>query len=114
MIAAPALTPISVPAPDLRERLIEMRQALVNGMTAAPMIEPGHLALLGHVGAALAALGDVPDTCPCCGLGPDDAALPADWQQQDGVELYNEAIRVFRERYLAGEPLPEIFRRRSD
>lgn len=43
-------------APDLRERLCEMRQALVDGMTAAPVIEPGHLALLGHVGAALAAL----------------------------------------------------------
>jgi hypothetical protein len=40
----------------LRDRLIELRDALIASMTAAPMIEPGHVALLGHVGAALAAI----------------------------------------------------------
>jgi hypothetical protein len=43
-------------APDLRERLLAMRASLVDGMAAAPHLDGGHLALLGHVGAALAAV----------------------------------------------------------
>jgi hypothetical protein len=40
----------------LRERLIEMREALVEGLAAKPHIDGGMLALLGSVGAALAAI----------------------------------------------------------
>jgi hypothetical protein len=40
----------------LRERLIEMREALVEGLAAEPHIDGGMLALLGHVGSALAAI----------------------------------------------------------
>jgi hypothetical protein len=40
----------------LHERLVAMREALIAGLAASPVIEGGHLALLGHVGAALAAL----------------------------------------------------------
>jgi hypothetical protein len=44
------------PCEELHERLVAMREALIAGLAASPVIEGGHLALLGHVGAALAAL----------------------------------------------------------
>ena len=50
-IAAPAAA-----APDLRERLLTMREGLVDGLGSASHIDGGHLALLGHVGTALSAL----------------------------------------------------------
>lgn len=45
----------------LRERLIEMREALVEGLAAKPHVDGGMLALLGHVGTALAAIDGMPD-----------------------------------------------------
>jgi hypothetical protein len=45
----------------LRERLVEMREALVDGLAAEPHIDGGALALLGHVGAALIAIDGMPD-----------------------------------------------------
>ena len=51
----------------LRERLIEMREALVEGLAAEPHIDGGALALLGSVGSALAAI----DAMPAAGsVGP--------------------------------------------
>jgi hypothetical protein len=48
------------PRDELRERLLAMRETLVDGLAASPVIESGYLALLGHVGAALAALDAAP------------------------------------------------------
>ena len=62
-IAAPAAA-----APDLRERLLTMREGLVDGLGSASHIDGGHLALLGHVGTALAALD---------ASAPDGDAAPA-------------------------------------
>jgi hypothetical protein len=53
------------PCEELRERLLAMREALIAGLAASPVIEAGHLALLGHVGAALAALVAVPAAGLC-------------------------------------------------
>lgn len=44
------------PCEELRERLLAMREVLIAGLAGSPVIEAGHLALLGHVGAALAAV----------------------------------------------------------
>jgi hypothetical protein len=44
---------------DLRERLLEMRSSLIEGLAASRIIEPGHLVLLGSVGAALAAIDGI-------------------------------------------------------
>ena len=57
-IEAPAAHP-----PDLRERLLTMRESLVEGLGSAPHIDGGHLALLGHVGTALSALNAIPPDC---------------------------------------------------
>lgn len=47
---------LSGEAPDLRERLVEMRAGLIEGLTTAPHIDGGYLRLLGDVCAALAAV----------------------------------------------------------
>jgi hypothetical protein len=62
-IEAPAAAP-----PDLRERLAAMRESLAAGLSCAPHIDGGHLALLGHVGTALSALD---------AIQPDGDAAPA-------------------------------------
>jgi hypothetical protein len=44
----------------LRERLIEMREALVEGLAAEPHLDAGMLGLLASVGSALAAIDAMP------------------------------------------------------
>jgi hypothetical protein len=44
----------------LRKRLVEMREALVEGLAAEPDSDGGMLAVLGHIGAALAAIDGMP------------------------------------------------------
>ena len=44
------------PAVDLRERLIAMRDSLVEGLAGAEYLDGGRLTLLGQVGAAITAL----------------------------------------------------------
>jgi hypothetical protein len=41
---------------DLRERLVEMRESLIETLAAAPHLDAGLLNLLGSVGAALRAI----------------------------------------------------------
>ena len=60
MVSALRIEAPAAAAPDLRERLSTMRESLVEGLGSAPHLDGGHLALLGHVGAALSALDAIP------------------------------------------------------
>lgn len=54
---APLLTTAHTsPATDLRERLVAMRDSLVEGLAGCEYLDTGRLTLLGQVGAAINAL----------------------------------------------------------
>ena len=56
MLHEPLPLPNTSPAIDLRERLIAMRDSLVEVLARDEYLDGGRLTLLGQVGAAIAAL----------------------------------------------------------
>ena len=56
MLQEPSTLLNTSPAVDLRARLIEMRNSLVEGLAGSEYLDGGRLTLLGQVGAAISAL----------------------------------------------------------